>query len=110
MADRPYELIGAGELVSAVWKQADGLDGWRYRFNVFRMNNERGTVSRLFRPSDLPNLLKLCQVLAMELSLDGCLPKDERQRLAELADELDAITSEETDSADARSEKLRNRK
>lgn len=93
MAERPYELIGAGELVSAVWKRADGQEGWRYRFNVFRMSDHSGHVARMFRPSDLPDFLKLCQVLAMELSLDGCLPEEERQRLSELADELSAITS-----------------
>jgi len=96
MAERPYELIGAGELVSAVWKRPDGRDGWRYRFNVFRMNDRTGTVSRMFRPSDLPNFLKLCQVLAMELSSDGCLPEYERQRLSELAEELDALTRKES--------------
>jgi hypothetical protein len=93
VAERPYELIGAGKLVSAVWKRADDEHGFVYRFNVFRMNDHSGMVTRMFRPSDLPDFLKLCQVLAMELSLDGCLPEDDRLRLAELADDLDAITS-----------------
>ncbi|MBX3438891.1 MAG: hypothetical protein KF861_15475 [Planctomycetaceae bacterium] len=95
MAERPYEFIGAGKLVSALWKRADGRRGWRYRFNIFRMHDHHGTVSRMFRPGDLPDLLKLCQVLAMELRRDGCLPEQERQRLADLADDLDAITRKE---------------
>jgi hypothetical protein len=93
VAERPYELIGAGKLVSAVWKRVDDEQGCFYRFNVFRMNDHSGMVTRMFRPSDLPDILKLCQVLAMELSLDGCVPEDDRLRLAELADDLDAITS-----------------
>lgn len=93
MAERPYELIGAGKLVSALWKRVDDEHCYFYRFNVFRMNDRSGMVSRMFRPSDLPDFLKLCQVLAMELSLDGCVPEVDRLRLAELADDLDAITS-----------------
>lgn len=96
MTERPYELIGAGKLVSAVWKRGDEQCGHYYRFNVYRMNDQSGTVTRMFRPADLPDFLKLCQVLAMELCLDGCLPENDRLRLAELADDLDAITSKGT--------------
>ena len=96
---KPYEFVGAGPVVSALWKrkhadlQIDGEDGdWRYRFNLFRMDHS-GQVSRMFRPADIPDLVKLCQVLAAVLSDDGCLPRKERDALTELAHQLDQVTA-----------------
>jgi hypothetical protein len=89
----PYEIVGAGSLVSAVWKHGDPIGGWAYRFNIFRMSARRGRVSQLLRPSDVHDLVKLCRVLAAVLADDGCIPAEQRRALADLADELDAITS-----------------
>jgi hypothetical protein len=89
----PYEMVGAGSLVSAVWKHGDLQSGWAYRFNIFRMRVGSGRVSQLLRPSDIHDLVKLCRVLATVLADDGCIPQTQRRALADLADELDAITS-----------------
>jgi hypothetical protein len=46
-------------------------------------------------PSDVVDLVKLCQVLAATLVDDGCISSDDRRLLQELAAELDAITNRE---------------
>jgi hypothetical protein len=92
---KPYTIVGAGRLVSALWKRTDAGNSWQYRFNVYRMNPLSGRVSRLFRPSDVFDLVKLCQVLAATLVDDGCISTDDRQQLRELAANLDAITNKE---------------
>jgi len=93
ITSKPYEMLGAGQLVSAVWKSGDERAGWAYRFNIYRMSQRNGHVSQLFRPTDVQDLVKLCQVLAVTLSDDGCIPIEQRRLLAELAAELDTITS-----------------
>jgi hypothetical protein len=90
---KPYEMLGAGQLVSAVWKFGDERAGWAYRFNIYRMSQRNGRVSQLFRPTDVQDLVKLCQVMAVTLSDDGCVPIEQRRLLAALAAELDTITS-----------------
>jgi hypothetical protein len=94
MPQRPYEMIGAGRVVSSVWKRGDEAQGWTYRFNVFRMDSRNGSVSRLFRPADLFDLLKLCRLLAVELAGDGCLPACDLHRLIDIADALDSLLEE----------------
>lgn len=90
-AKKPYTMLGAGQLVSSVWKTGDERRGWRYRFNVYRMNADSGLVSQRLRPTDVRDLVKLSQVLAAVLADDGCMPADQRQALAELADQLDSL-------------------
>ena len=92
IASKPYEIVGAGQLVSSVWKAGDKQSGWTYRFNVYRMSRRNGHVSQLLRPADVRDLVKLCQVLAMTLADDGCVPTEERRVLANLAAALDEIT------------------
>lgn len=89
---RPYAMLGAGPLVSSLWKQGDSDSGWAYRFNVFRMSTASGHVSQLLRPRDVHDLVKLCRVLAAELVHDGCLPLSQRRELADLADTLNELT------------------
>jgi len=92
---KPYAIIGAGRLVSALWKRTDESHDWQYRFNVYRMSPLNGQVSRLLRPSDVVDLVKLCHVLAATLVDDGCISVDDRQQLQDLAAKLDAITNKE---------------
>ena len=93
---KPYAMLGAGPLVSAVWKDGDERAGWLYRFNIYRMGQRNGQVSQLLRPADVQDLVKLCQVLAATLADDGCIPTRERRVLADLAVKLDGITRTET--------------
>lgn len=90
---KPYAMLGAGQLVSAIWKTGDEQSGWGYHFNVYRSNNRTGHVSQLLRPADIFDLVKLSQVLAATLADDGCITANERLALATLAGELDGITS-----------------
>ena len=89
---KPYAMLGAGPLVSAVWKDGHPRSGWSYRFNIYRLGPHNGHVSQLLQPADLPDLVKLCQVLAATLADDGCIPPEQRDTLIELAAKLDKIT------------------
>jgi hypothetical protein len=89
---KPYAMLGAGQLVSSLWKSGDNQGGWTYRFNVYRMSGRNGHVSQLFRPADVQDLVKLCQVLAATLADDGCIPAEQRHDLADLSAKLDCIT------------------
>lgn len=90
-ATRPYELVGAGQLASAIWKHGDIQSGWDYRFNIFRTKPQNGRVSQLLSPCDVHDLVKLSRVLAAVLADDGCLAASLRISLAELAAGLDSI-------------------
>lgn len=91
---KPYAMLGAGSLVSTLWKTGDHQAGWRYGFNLFRMTH-RGHVGQRFSPADLLDLLKLVRVLAATLADDGCLSPVRRRELARLATMLDQITQPE---------------
>lgn len=90
-SEKPYATLGAGQLTSTLWKNGDVRSGWSYRFNIYRTNSRNGRVFRLFRPVDVPHLIKLCYVLAAALVDDGCISADERRILAALATKLDRI-------------------
>jgi len=89
---KPYAMLGAGPLTSALWKAGDERSGWTYRFNIYRMSSRTGHVSELLRPKDVGDLVKLCQVLATTLADDGCIACNQRRALAKLAADLDSIT------------------
>lgn len=89
---KPYAMLGAGQLVSSLWKSGDDRAGWTYRFNIYRMGGRSGHVSQLFQPADVKDLIKLCQVLAATLADDGCIASDLRTELASLFTRLDGIT------------------
>ena len=85
-------MLGAGKLVSAVWKTADQLGKRSCRFNLYRMSPRNGRVSQLLRPTDVHDLVKLCHVLTATLADDGCIPQEQRRALADLAERLSHIT------------------
>ena len=85
------EIVGAGPLVSAIWKLGDEHTGWRYRFNVTRQTSDRGVFTELFQPLDLVHFIKLIQVLAAVIGDDGCLNQAERTTLKRLAAQLDGL-------------------
>lgn len=102
-ATRPYELVGAGQLASAIWKHGDSQSGWDYRFNIFRMKPQNGRVSQLLSPCDVHDLVKLSRVLAAVLADDGCIAASERHSLVELAAQLESITTPEPLNCDTQS-------
>ena len=89
---KPYAMLGAGQLVSAIWTIDLRRSRGTHRFNIYRISARTGRVSQLLRPADVPDLVKLCQVLATTLAEDSCVPDHQRRKLADLALKLDAIT------------------
>ena len=92
---QPYAVVGAGPLVSTIWKRGHEQVGWQLRFSIARLSSKDGGALRVFRPADVVHLAKLCQVLAATFVDDGCISPAERQQLQELAGKLDAITTKE---------------
>jgi hypothetical protein len=86
-------MLGAGQLVSAVWKTADQRGGRSFRFNIYRTNPRSGRVSQLLQSGDAQDLVNLTQVLAVAMSDDDYLPADQRHALADLAERLGEITN-----------------
>ena len=86
---KPMMHVGAGPLTSSIWKLGDDESGWRYRFHVVRQLAPSGCVTDLFQPMDLIHFVRLIQVLAAEISNDGCLTHDEHVMLRTLAQRLD---------------------
>jgi len=85
-------MLGAGTITSTLWKTGNELEGWRYRFNIFRFA-ANGHVGQKLKPTDLKHLVKLAQVLAATLADDGCLEPSIRRELRELALRLDEVSN-----------------
>lgn len=90
----PYAVLGAGELVSHVRRTAVEPGAMSYYFNLFRLQLD-GEATQLFRPNDLINIVKACQVLAFTIADDGWVSNKLRRELLALADGLDAVTRDE---------------
>ena len=97
---KPMEIVGAGPLISTIWKLGDEHTGWRYRFNLTRQISDRGDFTDLFQPVDLIHFIKLIQVLAAVIADDGCLTSIERTTLKSLAAQLDDLLKGATVEAD----------
>ena len=95
--DQPIAVLGAGDLVSHVRRGDDPNDPANYRFNIFRFSQDLGATHE-FRPSDLRDLVKLCQVLAFAITDDGWIPNDARHALLELFEDLDELTQNWSES------------
>ena len=94
------EIVGAGPLLSTIWKLGDEHSGWRYRFNLTRQTSDRRVFTDLFRPLDLVNFIKLIQVLAAVIADDGCLTQADRTTLKNLATQLDDLLNGATVETD----------
>ena len=86
---KPMEIVGAGPLISTIWKLGGEHTVSRYRFNLVRQTSDRGIVTDLFQPTDLIHFVKLIQILATVIADDGCLTQAERTTLRNLAAQLD---------------------
>lgn len=85
------EIVGAGPLLSTIWKLGDERSGWRYRFNLTRQTTDRSVFTDLFQPGDLIHFIKLIQVLAAVIADNGCLNQADRTTLKNLATQLDDL-------------------
>lgn len=98
LSSQPIAVLGAGQLVSHLYRH-DGESGQsEYRFSVCRLTDSFRTTHGL-RPRDLPDLVKLCQVLAFAIEDDGWLSPAMRTELRNLFDELDEITRRWSEAA-----------
>ncbi len=88
---KPYEMMGAGRLSSALYKVGDETTVWRYRFNIYCTDFNSGRLSHWLQPDDLVDMLKLIQVIASELAFDGCLDKAQLDQMNWVAKCLEAI-------------------
>ena len=98
----PMEIVGAGPLLSTIWKLGDEHTGWRYRFNLTRQTFARRVFTDLFQPLDLVNFIKLIQVVAAEIANDGCLTHDERVMLRSLAQKLHVFMRDYADGTEGK--------
>lgn len=101
---KPYAMIGAGRLSSALYKSGDQDSGWQYRFNIFRTCESSGKPKYWLRPKEILDLLKLLQVLSSELAADGCMSETRRQELWWVSKSLEAINCYSPEPDDCRRE------
>lgn len=95
---QPVAVLGAGQLVSHLYRH-DGESGQsEYRFSVCRIAESLQTTHGL-RAGDLRDLVKLCQVLAFAIEDDGWLSPAMQTELRSLFDELDEITRRWSEAA-----------
>jgi len=90
-AEQPVAVLGAGELISHLYRASDCRGSASYQFNILRLQSDL-EMTHEFCPSDLPDLIKLCQVLAFAIEDDGWVCVATRKRLRDLLDDLDEIT------------------
>jgi hypothetical protein len=83
-------IVGAGDLVSHIHRIPENDLSSRYRFNLIRVKAD-ADVTGSFRPDDLRDIVKACQVIAFEIANDGWI-SGERQELLDLASGLDTLT------------------
>lgn len=90
-ARQPVAVVGAGDLVSHLFRGDDWQNSENYHFSLVRLCEGRAATHEL-RPCELKNMIKLCQVMAFAIADDGWLPTQLRQELFDLSHDLDAIT------------------
>jgi hypothetical protein len=94
--NKPYALLGSGRLTSSLWKIVNPNNDIEYRFNLFRIDRETGTVNQWLGLEDIESLVKVSRVLAFELAEDGCMDRMLRERLYQLAERLDELIDRES--------------
>lgn len=86
---KPYAMLGAGELSVSLWKRGSDAEGWSYDFTVFRLDVGTGEVDQLMTPAHLTDFVKLARVLAQVIADDGCVSHTLRRKLNRLASQID---------------------
>jgi hypothetical protein len=80
--NRPFAMLGAGNLASMLWKSDDRAARDALRFNIFRVTEENGRVSQSFGLQNVEDLARLAQVLAYSLSEEEWLDPESRDDLS----------------------------
>lgn len=89
LTTKPDAMVGAGRLAAGLWKNRNGQVD--YDFNVFRVDRTTGDVTQRFQSGDLPDLARLAQLLAAEISRDEALGDETCDDLACLASCLEDV-------------------
>lgn len=85
-------VVGAGDLVSYVYRASGQAETPEYYFNLARIGKEDRVVHQL-RACDLRDVVKLCQVLAFAIVDDGWSDGPTKSRLLTLNAQLDGLTA-----------------
>jgi hypothetical protein len=99
-SNKPYTMLGAGKLTSAMWKEGDPNSGFRYRFNIYRTDAKTGHVEQIFQPDDVQSLVNLARLLGVVFLDDGWLSEQDRIRLHDLVSRLDQAFEQPDDLLD----------
>lgn len=94
-SNKPYAMVGAGDLAASIWKERALNARWKYGFNIFRLDSRNGRVTQQLLPRDILDLIKLARVLAQVIADDGCLSSQIRQELLSLAASIDCLLGDE---------------
>ena len=97
-SDKPIAVVGAGDLISHVFRNNDESNEVEYRFGILRLEDDL-KVTHSIRPCDLRDIVKLCQVLAITILDDGWLDRNQNQVIEELLQSLDEITRRWSETA-----------
>lgn len=92
---KPYAMLGAGELSVSLWKRGNDTEGWSYDFTVFRLDVSTGEVDQLMNLAHLGDFVKLARVLAQVIADDGCVSHTLRRKLNRLASQIDLFCAVE---------------
>ena len=87
----PVAVVGAGDLISHLFRTTNDMSEAEYRFGLMRLETDLEATHSL-RSSDLRDIVKLCQVLAISILDDGWLDGNQSFVIEELVQSLDEIT------------------
>ena len=87
----PCAVLGAGDLVTHLYRAFDPDGAVEYRFNVFRFDQCMQATHQL-RHCDLRDIVKLCHVVTFAVLDDGWASPQQREQLTQLLVELERVT------------------
>ena len=87
----PCAVLGAGDLVSHLHRFIDPSGMAEYHFNVLRLDSTMQATHQ-FRPCDLLDMVKLCQVVTFAILDDGWISPEQQEQLIQLLNALQAMT------------------
>ena len=86
-------VVGAGDLVSRIWRIETDSELPEYRFTIGLMQDIPCELETMFRIADLWSLISLLRVIAQELVQDGGFSASDKTSLKQLAELLESVTA-----------------
>lgn len=84
-------IVGAGELMSKIWRIETGADLPEYRYTIELADAVPSIGTQLFQPADLASLANLLRVLTRELLHDGGFSAGDKVWLKQFALGMDDV-------------------